>query len=71
MLEGLAPHFIVKYAGPYEVLHKLHLVHLKVAHSTFHVLKLNFFLDDEHRLYQKQIVRPKVENVTRSGCHQT
>jgi len=56
MPEGLAPHFIAKYARPYEVLHKLHLVHLKVAHSTFHVLKLNFFLDDEHRLYQKQIV---------------
>jgi hypothetical protein len=54
MLHGLAPHFIAKYAGHYEILHKPHhdVYTLKlpanfVAHPTFHVLKLKLFLHDE------------------------
>ncbi len=43
MPKGLAPHFNPKYARPYEILHKLHLIHFKVEDSTFCILKLNFF----------------------------
>jgi hypothetical protein len=53
---GLVPCFIVKYMGPYEILHKSHpnLYTLKlppnfVAYPTFHVLKLKLFLCDEQR----------------------
>jgi len=56
MPNGLASHFISKYVKPYEILHKLHpnLYTLKllinfVAHLTFHVLKLKFFLCNEQR----------------------
>jgi hypothetical protein len=51
MFYGFAPHFIAKYVGPYEILHKLHvnMYTLKlptnfVAHPTFHILKLELFL---------------------------
>jgi hypothetical protein len=51
MPDGLAPHFIVKYVRPYEILHKPHpkMYTLKlptnfVAHPTFHVSKLKLFL---------------------------
>jgi hypothetical protein len=51
MPNGFAPCFIIKYAGPYEILHKSHLdvYTLKlptnfVVHSIFHVLKLKSFL---------------------------
>jgi hypothetical protein len=43
MLDGLAPHFIAKYVGPFEILHNLHPnVYIKVAttfvaHPMFHV----------------------------------
>jgi hypothetical protein len=44
MFDGLAPCFIAKYVGPYEILHKSHpdMYTLKLltnflAHSTFHV----------------------------------
>jgi len=51
MPNGLAPHFIAKYVGPYEILHKPHLnvYTLKlsinfVAHLTFHVSKFKFMI---------------------------
>jgi hypothetical protein len=54
MPNGLVPHFIAKYARPYEIIHKPHpdMYTLKflanfVAHLTFHVLKLKLFLHDE------------------------
>jgi hypothetical protein len=47
---GLAPHYIAKYARPYEILHESHInvYTLKlpinfVAHPTFHVSKLKLF----------------------------
>jgi hypothetical protein len=56
MFDGLAPCFIAKYVGSYEILHKSHLdmYTLKLltnflAHPTFHVLKLKLFLRDEQR----------------------
>jgi hypothetical protein len=62
MSNELAPHFTSKYVKPYEILHKLHpnLYILKllinfVAHSTFHVLKLKFFLCNEQRQMQPNI----------------
>jgi hypothetical protein len=61
MFDGLAPCFIAKYVGPYEILHKSHfdMYSLKLptnflAHSTFHVLKFKLFLRDEQRLVQNQ-----------------
>jgi len=61
MSNGLAPHTIAKYEGPYEILHKPHpdvytlklLVNF-VAHLTFHISKLKLFLCDEQKLNQKQ-----------------
>jgi hypothetical protein len=52
MPNGLAPRFIAKYVGPYEILHKPHLNMYKllakfVSHPTFHILKLKLFLHDE------------------------
>jgi hypothetical protein len=51
MPNGLASHFIAKYVGPYEILHKPHLdmYTLKLqsnflAHPTLHILKLKLFL---------------------------
>ncbi len=53
MFDGLAPHFIVMYAKPYEILHKPHLdlYTLKlqinfVAHPTFHISKFKLFIFD-------------------------
>jgi hypothetical protein len=63
MSDGLAPHFIAKYVGTYEILHKPHLnvYTLKllanfVAHPTFHVSKLKLFLYDNQRPDRKQNV---------------
>ncbi len=60
MPNGLAPCFIAKYAGPYEILHKSHpdvhtlkLLTNFVSHLTFHI-SLKLFLRDEQRLDQKQ-----------------
>ncbi len=57
MPNGLAPIFIAKYAGSYEILHKSHpdVYTLKlstnfVAHLIFHVSKLKLFLRDEQWL---------------------
>jgi hypothetical protein len=54
MFDGLTPHFIAKYVGPYEIITKpnrnvctLKLLTSFVAHQTFHVLKLKLFLNDE------------------------
>jgi hypothetical protein len=54
MPDGLAPHFIAKYVGPYEILHKSHfdVYTLKlstnfVAHPTFHVSKFKFMIKDQ------------------------
>jgi Zn finger protein HypA/HybF involved in hydrogenase expression len=54
MPDGHTPHFIAKYVGPYEILHKLHLdmYALKlsinfVTHSTFHVSKFKFIIKDQ------------------------
>jgi hypothetical protein len=65
MPNGLAPHTIVKYEGPYESLHKPHpnVYNLKfivnvVAHPTFHISKLKLFLCDEQKLNQKQKMWP-------------
>jgi hypothetical protein len=70
MPNGLAPCFIAKYAGPYEILHKAHLdvytlklLAIFVAYLTFHVLKLKLFLRDEQRLDQKQRMRLKVDAI--------
>jgi hypothetical protein len=56
MPDKLAPHFIAKYVGPYEILHKSHfdIYTLKllinfVAHLTFHISKLKLFMCDEQR----------------------
>jgi len=61
MFIGLPSHFIAKYVGPYEILHKSHpnMYTLKLptnflAHPTFHVLKLKLFMRDEQRLVWKQ-----------------
>jgi hypothetical protein len=61
----LAPHTIVKYEGPYEILHKPHhdVYTLKflfnfVAHPTFHISKLKLFLRDEQKLNHKQKMQP-------------
>jgi hypothetical protein len=63
MFDGLAPCFIAKYVGLYEILHKSHLdmytLKLSIfffAHMTFHVLKLKLFLHDEQKLVRKQRV---------------
>jgi hypothetical protein len=57
MPNGLAPCFIAKYVGLYEIIHKSHLdmYTLKflvnfVAHPTFHISKLKLFLQDEEKL---------------------
>jgi hypothetical protein len=54
MFDGLAPHTIAKYVGPYEILHKprhdvytIKLLANFVAYPTFHILKLKLFLCDE------------------------
>jgi hypothetical protein len=54
MPDKLAPHFIAKYVGPYEILHKSHfdIYTLKllinfVAHLTFHISKMKLFMCDE------------------------
>jgi hypothetical protein len=59
LLDGLALHFIAKYVGLYEILHKSHpnvytlMLSIDfVAYPTFHVS--NLFLCDEQRLDQKQ-----------------
>ncbi len=66
--DGLAPHFISKYMGIYEILHKPHrdMYTLKlptnfVAHPTFHILKLKLFLHDNQRPNRKQKVQLKVD----------
>jgi hypothetical protein len=68
MPDGLAPHFIAKYMGTYEILHKLHLNMYTlellvnfVAHPTFHVSKLKLFLHDNQRPNWKQKVQLKVD----------
>jgi hypothetical protein len=68
MPNGLAPHFIAKYMGTYEILHKLHLnvYTLKlltnfVAHPTFHILKPKLFLHVNQRPNRKQKVQVKVD----------
>jgi hypothetical protein len=70
MHDGIAPHFIAKYARHYEILHKPHpdVYTLKlptnfVAHPTFHVLKLKLFLHDEQKPNWKQKVRLKVDAI--------
>ncbi len=67
MFNGLAPHFIAKYARHYEILHKRHpdvytlkLLANFVAHPTFHVLKLKLFLCDEQKSNQKQKCNQKL-----------
>lgn len=54
MPDGLAPHFIAKYVGLYEILHKSHfnMYTLKlsinfVAHLTIHVSKFKFMIKDQ------------------------
>jgi hypothetical protein len=56
MPKGLAPCFIAKYTGHYEILHEPHpnVYTLKlptnfVAHLTFHISKLKLFMCDEER----------------------
>ncbi len=56
MPDGLAPHFHVKYVGPYEILHKPHfdvytvkLLTNFVVDLTFHISKLKLFLHDDQR----------------------
>ncbi len=68
MPNRLAPHFITKYAGLYEILHKPHpnMYTLKlptnfVAHPTFHISKLKLFLQDNQRPNRKQKVRPEMD----------
>jgi hypothetical protein len=70
MFDRFTPHFIVKYVGPYEIFHKLHLnvYTLKlpnnfVAHPTFHVLKFKLFLWDNQRPDQKRKVELKVDAI--------
>lgn len=70
MFDGLAPCFIAKYAGLYEILHKSHpdMYTLKLsiiifAHLTFHVLKLKLFLHDEQKLVRKQREWLKVDAI--------
>jgi hypothetical protein len=67
MPNGLAPCFIAKYVGLYEIIHKSHLdmYTLKflvnfVAHPTFHISKLKLFLQDEEKLDWKQQVWSEV-----------
>jgi hypothetical protein len=68
MLDGLALHFIAKYAGPYEILHKSHsnVYTLKlsidfVAYPTFHISI--FFVCDEQRPDQKQRMWLEVDDI--------
>jgi hypothetical protein len=70
MFYGFAPHFIAKYVGPYEILHKLHvnMYTLKlptnfVAHPTFHILKLELFLRGNQRVGWKQKVELEVDAI--------
>jgi hypothetical protein len=70
MLNGLAPHFIAKYAGHYEILHKphFHVYNLKlpanfVAHLTFHVSKFKLFICDKQKPNWKQRVRLEVDAI--------
>jgi hypothetical protein len=61
MFDGLAPHFIAKYARHYEILYKPHfnMYTLKllanfVAHPIFHISKLKLFLHNKQKPNQKQ-----------------
>jgi hypothetical protein len=70
MSNGLAPHFIVEYVGPSEILHKLHpnvytleLLINFVTHRTFHVLKLELFLQGNQRPNWKQKVKLEVDAI--------
>jgi hypothetical protein len=84
MPDGLAPFFTSKYAGFYEILHKLHpnVYTLKlstnfVAHLTFHVSKLKLFLCDEQRPNYKQKMSLEVNAIEHrlvveiEGIHRT
>jgi hypothetical protein len=70
MPNGLASHFIAKYVGPYEILHKPHLdmYTLKLqsnflAHPTLHILKLKLFLHYDQWQDWKQKVRLEVDAI--------
>jgi len=70
MPNGFAPCFIIKFVGPYEILHKSHLdmYTLKlptnfVVHLIFHVLKLKLFLWNDQKPNRKQKVWSEVDAI--------